>query len=279
MAWGIVPFDLAASQCRSCTWSAGGHGGPKTFTEKLQFKVAHDRRPLLRVYADKIAVRDYVRWILPSLRQPKLLSVCSTADEAVRQIPVGQPWVMKASHGSSMVLVCGRSGLVTRADARRHARCWLATDYALQYWEWQYYRLPRRVMFEELLGGGPEVPSDYKFYVFNQHVRLVSVDQGRFRRHTLDFLRPDWTLIESEVGPHPRASLPPRKPAQLQEMIRIAETLACESDFLRVDLYEVGGEIYFGELTSTPGAGCIYFEDRALDEEIGSYWKQPARYQ
>ena len=61
-------------------------------------------------------------------------------------------------------------------------------------------------------------------------------------------------------------------------MIRVAETLARDSDFLRVDLYEVEDDVYFGELTSTPGAGSISFEDHALNEEIGSYWEQPRGY-
>ena len=38
-------------------------------------------------------------------------------------------------------------------------------------------------------------------------------------------------------------------------MIRIAETLGAETDFVRVDLYDLGDRVVFGELTNTPNAG------------------------
>ncbi|HYD84023.1 MAG TPA: ATP-grasp fold amidoligase family protein, partial [Opitutus sp.] len=139
-------------------------------------------------------------------------------------------------------------------------------------------RLPRHVMFEEFLGETEVVPRDYKFYVLHQKVRFISVDEGRFRNHTRDLFQPDWTPITSRIGPHPRAMETPAAPTQLDRMVAVAEALAVDSDFLRVDLYVVRNEIYFGELTHTPGAGNLFFEDPALNIELGNYWRQPVRY-
>lgn len=61
-------------------------------------------------------------------------------------------------------------------------------------------------------------------------------------------------------------------------MLAIAEALACDTDFLRVDLYEVRGTLYFGELTHSPAGGNFGFADRNLDEQLGRGWQIPARY-
>jgi hypothetical protein len=56
-------------------------------------------------------------------------------------------------------------------------------------------------------------------------------------------------------------------------MIRIAEALAGELDFMRVDLYNIGGRIYVGELTCYPGGGRIEWIPREYDFILGEKWK------
>ena len=46
-----------------------------------------------------------------------------------------------------------------------------------------------------------------------------------------------------------------RKPECIDQMFEIAEKLSKDIPFVRVDLYEVGGKIYFGEMTFFPDAG------------------------
>lgn len=274
---GALPFSVGAARTHRAFQRGWKNGVPSTFNEKLRYKLIHDRRALVRVYSDKLVVRDYVRSLKVGVRLPELLGVCSTAGEAVSRTPP-KPWVMKGAHGSGMVLVGGHDDEVAESDIRCRAERWLQTDYALLYWEWQYFRLPRRVLFEEHLGHGREVPADYKFYVIHQKVRFVTVDEGRFTRHTRNLFRPDWTPIASGKGHAPPAANPPSRPPLLEKMIGIAEALACDTDFLRVDLYVTRGEIFFGELTHAPAAGDLDFEDPALDAEMGGYWELPRKY-
>ena len=63
-----------------------------------------------------------------------------------------------------------------------------------------------------------------------------------------------------------------------ERMIEAAQTLGQDTDFVRVDLYLIGQEIYFGELTHSPAAGQVPFEDAQLEKELGSYWHLPQRY-
>ena len=276
VARGLIPFDWGAA--RSYRFPASPHAQdiPRTFSEKVRYKLRHDRRALLKIYADKLAVRGYVRATCRDVRLPRLLSVHSTAESAATKIPA-EPWVMKASHGSSMILLSVPQP-PPPAEIRRRAAEWLRTDYGLHYWEWQYFRLPRHILFEEYLGEANGVPADFKFYVIHQRVRFIEVDQDRFTGHTRDFFFPDWSPIISRIGPAPTARCRLVRPPQLARMIAIAEALACDTDFLRVDLYAVRGEIYFGELTHSPAAGNFNFADRALDEELGRDWRLPRRF-
>lgn len=59
------------------------------------------------------------------------------------------------------------------------------------------------------------------------------------------------------------------KPTKFEEMKKIAETLSKNIPFVRVDLYEINGEIYFGELTFYPTAGYIHFKPEEYDKIIG----------
>lgn len=277
LAHGLLPFDWGAS--RSCK-QAGKQpetGVPTTFSEKVRYKIRHDRRPIVKTYADKLAVRDYVRSLCRDVHLPRLLSVHDNAADAVRAMPTGS-WVMKGSHGSGMILISDRKTPRTKGQVRHHAQQWLRTDYSLKHWEWQYHRLPRRIMFEEHLGDGEGVPHDYKLYVIDQEVRFLEIDQGRYSNHTRDFFYPDWTPIRSRIGPAPLAAELPARPQQLDRMLAIAGALARDTDFLRVDLYEVRGEVYFGELTHSPAAGNFGFADRELDEALGRGWVIPKQY-
>ena len=71
---------------------------------------------------------------------------------------------------------------------------------------------------------------------------------------------------------------PPPRPAKLTEMIALAERLASGTDFVRVDLYDLGDRIVFGELTSYPAGGDSPFEPESFNTSFGEHWTVPRRY-
>lgn len=281
LKWGVahhlLPFAVGAGGRHRYFQGKWRHGVPTTLNEKIQYKIIHDRRRVVKIYSDKLASRDYVLGLMPGLRLPKILAVFEDTRELMVNLPPG-PWVMKGSHGAGMVLIQKPSQPLNPENVRQHVREWMRTDYSLGHWEWQYFRLPKRILFEEYLGTENDPPADYKFFTIHQTVRLITVDRGRFGQHTRDLFLPDWTHLRSKKGAARISTVPPPKPPQLPAMIEVAQTLARDHDFIRVDLYVVNGEIYFGELTHSPAAGTVPFEDPALDLQLGSYWKLPKRY-
>src|SRR5271156_680165 len=54
---------------------------PRSFNEKILFKILHDRRSYLTLFSDKLRVRDYVRRTAPMLLLPVLYWWSDRAEE------------------------------------------------------------------------------------------------------------------------------------------------------------------------------------------------------
>ena len=52
-------------------------------------------------------------------------------------------------------------------------------------------------------------------------------------------------------------------------MKKIAKKLSEGLPHIRVDLYEIGGKVYFGELTLYPASGFEMFDDKKWDKKLG----------
>jgi hypothetical protein len=272
---------------------------PETFREKVRYKMLRDHRPLVVTFADKAAVRSYVAAVVGDRYLPRAYAIVEDPAELERsELP--ESYVVKPTHGSGAALVVSpqapldarlptdegswtyrhvRPEHAPRSEVVRLARGWVAQLYGQgPNREWVYGRVPRRVIIEELLAGAEGgIPDDYKFFVFHGECRFVQVDGGRFGVRTQDFFRPDWQHLPMSGGP-PWASPEPPRPARLAEMIDVAERLGAETDFVRVDLYDVDGRIVFGELTSFPAGGDSPFDPESFNEEFGRAWTVPRRY-
>ena len=108
-----------------------------------------------------------------------------------------------------------------------------------------------------------------KLFVFGGRLRLIQVDRDRFTRHTQVLYDRDWRYGDGTVAA--LHGTPSERPRSLSLMIESAEALSAKVDFVRVDLYEIDGRVYFGELTSSPNKGLSPFRPRSLDRLLGDW--------
>ena len=101
---------------------------------------------------------------------------------------------------------------------------------------------------------------------------MIGVDQDRFSRHTSTMLTPDWRpfAVENKFGD---AETLPERPATLETMVEIARKLSADFEFCRIDLYDVAGQVYFGEITHYPGGGLVRLQPREFDRALGALWR------
>ena len=57
-------------------------------------------------------------------------------------------------------------------------------------------------------------------------------------------------------------------------MIEAARVLSSDVDHTRVDFYNVGRRVYFGEMTLYHGSGLLHFFPDSFDFELGACWTQ-----
>ncbi|WP_160299882.1 ATP-grasp fold amidoligase family protein [Belnapia sp. F-4-1] len=249
---------------------------PATFNEKLGWRILHDRNPLLALTTDKINARRYVVDRVGNDVLVPLLGIWSRAED-IEWEKLPSRFVLKGSHGWNMNLLVHDRTALDIPTAVSQANGWLRRNHYETAGEWAYRDLTPRLLAEEMLldaDGG--IPADLKFYVFHGRVRLLRVHIGRHGHHRANSynerLEP-WSVRQAHE-PDLGYVLPP----ETQDALRLAEQIGGEFDFARVDLYCVGGRVFFGEITHYDGNACSPFSPAGLDRVIGDYWTLPSSH-
>ncbi|MDR1379495.1 MAG: hypothetical protein LBJ36_10655 [Synergistaceae bacterium] len=253
---------------------------PKTliFNEKIQWLKLYNRKPEYTQMADKCAAR---KWICRELSERGyeypdsfLPAVYGKWDcfDAIDFSNLPDSFVLKTNHDSgTVVLVPDKSKFDAKA-ARKKLTKSLAINYYKHGREYVYRDIKPCVFAEEYLGYNI---NDYKFFCFDGKVRAIEVDFDRLIEHKRNVYTSDWNFVPLQIRyPNDPNHIIPR-PEVLSEMIKIAEILSQGLPFLRVDLYNVLGRIYIGELTFYPASGCSLFYPDSYNEIFGGWIKLP----
>lgn len=114
---------------------------------------------------------------------------------------------------------------------------------------------------------------DYKFFCFNGKVKALFIATERQKEGTdvkFDFFDDSFQHLSFKQG-HENAEITPEKPVCFEEMKRVAEVLSKGLKEVRVDLYEVNGKVYFGEMTFFHHGGWTPFEPETWDTVFGEW--------
>lgn len=256
---------------------------PTTFNEKLQWLKLYDRRPEYTMMVDKYLVRAYIAKVLGEEYLIPLLGVWDDPDE-IDFDALPDQFALKCNHNSGLgMCICRDKSKLDIKQVKKNLRRGLMQDYYLTGREWPYKDVPRKIICEKYMTidqkadmeGTPKGLIDYKFYCFHGEPLYLSVSRG-MEDHTtarMSFLTLDWKIADFCRSDYKPFLELPEKPSQLNEMIEIAKKLSAGTYFLRVDLYEIGGRVYFGELTFSPGAGMMRFAPPEADICVGSKLK------
>lgn len=245
---------------------------PKKFTEKIQWIKLNERNELRQKAANRLAIRDFVA---DRVGEQYLVPLHKSFEELDEEIWEELPnqFVLKANHGCEMVRIVRDKENENFAEIQQKNQQWLQTDYYKFSREWAYKGLPRAILAEKLLlADDGTIPKDYKFFCFNREVKVIQVDYDRFGNQKRNLFDRDFNRIEGELL-YPPYEGNTQQPPRLNGAIEIAEKLSADFTFLRVDLYLLDDQIYFGELTNYPGNGFVPFKPEELEYELGSYIK------
>ncbi len=253
---------------------------PRYFDEKLWWLKLNNRDPQLTRCSDKNAVRSYVEECgLKNILIPQLdvLDDVSQLDLTKYETEI----VVKCNHNSGGHLFYNPKKPLQTKDITRHKKelnfILHQNAYVLSR-EWNYKNIKPCLVVEEVIRDvHNQLPLDYKFMCFDGEPKLLFLDLGvinpdssynhNYPRNIYDM---DFNLLPVHET-RPNADYHVDKPKHFEEMVEIARTLSKPFPFCRVDLYNVDGKIYFGEITFYHGGGCNNIQPEEWDLRMGSW--------
>ena len=253
---------------------------PKTFSEKLQWLKMYDRNPLYTKLVDKYEVKGYVSQLIGDDHVAKTLGVWNSPED-VDFSSLPQRFVLKTTHGggNSGVIICKDKAKLDIEKTCHALAQSMRQDLYRDSREWPYKNVMRRIIAEEFL---EDIETgelrDYKFFCFDGKVKALFVATERQTRKEpfFNFFDRNYQSLDVKQG-HPRAEVPPSRPARFDDMVALAEELSKNMPHVRVDLYQVNGQIYFGEYTFYHFGGMVHFEPEMWDKCFGDWLTLPEK--
>lgn len=250
---------------------------PKTFNEKLQWMKLYYRNPEYIKLVDKYEVKQYVaekvgeEYLIPTL------GIWDSAEDIDFDALPNQ-FVLKCTHDSGGLVLCKDKSKLDIEKVKEKIRKSLKNNYYYIGREWPYKGVKPRILAETFMEDA-EVSElrDYKFFCFNGEAKIMYLASERYKENDVvkfDFYDMDFNHLDFQNG-HPNNKVPAKKPETFDAMRALAEKLAQGFPHVRVDLYEVNGKNYFGEMTFYNQNGFVPFEPEEWDYRIGKWLELP----
>lgn len=251
---------------------------PQDLNEKILWMAVNTDTTEWSRLTDKYEVRKYIKECGLEDILVKQYGLWNNMNEVdFDQLP--NAFVLKPTHGSGDVVVVKDKSKANLEGVKAMINAELAEYICTSAAELHYTRIPHRVIAEELLINDPESEKysstliDYKIWCCNGRAQFVWVCMNRFV-HNKDGA--EVMTYDREWNAHPEycritpdfslADTMP-KPTGYDHMLSIAEKLSSKFPIVRVDLYNLNGKIYFGEMTFTSyGAIMDFYSDEFLQK-------------
>lgn len=247
---------------------------PRTFHEKLQWLKLHDHNPLYTTMVDKYEVKDYVSKLVGPKYVIPLLGVWDTPEE-IDWDKLPNQFVLKTTDGggSCGVIICKDKNSMDYQSVVNQLRESMKLDAYSRFREWQYKNVKKRIIAEEYMEDttsniGGDL-NDYKFYCFNGVPTFCEVISGRRTKKAIDFFDLEWNHVDFCFDTYEYYEGVLEKPACFGEMVSVVSKLCKGLPYSRIDLYEVGGKVYFGEITFFPASGLLGYHPKEWNLKLG----------
>ncbi|WHY00418.1 ATP-grasp fold amidoligase family protein [Neobacillus sp. DY30] len=251
---------------------------PQRWTEKLQWYKIYYRTPLMTKCADKYEVRDYIKSKGLEGILNKLYASYNSTDEINLDI-LPQKFVIKTTNGSGTNILCKDKSQLQLDIVKHSLNDWMDRDNFSVGREWSYKDIVPKIIVEEYLedeSNSFDGINDYKFICFNGKAKYIVFDVDRHIDHKRNIYDTEWNFIDVNTD-YPNFGDSASRPDGLDEMLRVANILAEDFPFVRVDLYWVNGKVYFGELTFYPWTGYVQFDPDQFDFILGEQFGLPEK--
>lgn len=241
---------------------------PQTFNEKLQWLKLYNKHPEYTLLADKISAKEYVKNTIGEKYIIPTLGIWNKFEDIdFNKLP--NQFVLKCNHNSGGIIICkNKSELDIRSAKRIITRC-LKQNYFYIAREYPYKDISPKILAEPFMTDESGTLNDYKIFCFNGQPYYIEVDFDRFTQHKRNIYSTNWELMDFEMQYPSDPNRQIKKPDCLPEMLDIATKLSKEKPHVRIDLYVIHNQIYFGEMTFFHEAGICKFTPSVWNKRLG----------
>jgi hypothetical protein len=261
-----------------CFYRSGVHKklnlqNPRNFNEKLQWLKIHDRKAIYMDMVDKYEAKKFVG---DRIGEAHIITTYGVWDrfEDIDFDSLPNSFVLKCTHDSAGYVICRNKDEFDFDKARAKINKCLKRNFYYIGREWPYKNLKPRVIAEKYMEDhNLHELRDYKIFTFNgvpKIMHIVSNRQNAKEETYGDFFDMDYKHLDLTMG-HPNAPCSPEKPQNFEKMKEFATILAEGTIHLRVDFYEVDGQLYFGELTFYQDSGISPIEPDEWNVILGDW--------
>lgn len=237
---------------------------PITLDEKIQWMKLnfYDNNPLISQCADKYAVREYIKKCGCGDILVKLIGAYDNASE-IDWDSLPNKFVAKWNFGCGHNLICTDKSKLDKKQTIDKLNNWKKDSNRFYKWgaEMQYKSIQPKLIIEEYIETGTDMaPVDYKVYCFHGEpyclLTCTGRESGRPKFYLVD---KNWNLLRlNKAGLEAPDGFVPYKPDGYEKIFDYAKILSKDFPFVRADFYYENGQVYFGELTFSPGNGFDY---------------------
>lgn len=250
---------------------------PKTYDERLWWLKLNYFDPLMTKCTDKYAVRDYVK----ECGLGDILNECYGKFDCIDDINIDQmpeEFFLKCNHLSGGNIICKKKDF-DKKKLKNVFSHFLKSNFYYTGFEKNYKDIKPAIIAEKVLRmkDGSQL-LDYKFMCFEGQPKLLFLDIGVANAdgtHAEEYYRNIYDMtfkpldIKETRNHYDYDKI--KKPDNFEYMINCARILSKPFPHCRVDLYNVDGKVFFGEITFYHGSGYNDFTPHSADLEIGSW--------
>ena len=243
---------------------------PVGFNEKQNYLKIYEKHPEYSFLVDKIAVRDY---IAEKIGKEYLFPIygCWDRFEDIDFESLPNEFVLKCNHDSGSVKFIRDKNTIDFVAFKKFFNARLKRNPYYDSREYPYKSLKAKIIAEKyMVPDGQSDINDYKFFCFNGEPRIMFVATERSTDCRFDFYDMDFNHLDI-VNIHPNSDKPIEKPELFEEMKAVAARLSSGMKFVRIDLYVIEGQIYFGEFTFFHGGGFWLFKPDEWEKKLGDW--------
>lgn len=252
---------------------------PKTFNEKIIYRILFEDTQRFSYLADKITARDYVMNNIGEEYIVPIVGIYSKFNE-IEFEALPDKFVLKCNHDSASAIICTDKNKFSLKEAKNKINFCLSRGMYSTTRERHYRNIPPKIICEHYLdvfeGKDRSItPEIYRVHCFSGKAEYIEADfTDDNGQESVNIYNKSWGLLQATTGHPNNINSDIKKPPELDELLLLSEKLAAEFEYCRMDWFIVNGKIYFSEFTFTPCAGRMEFQPYDVDQLFGSLWEK-----